>query len=108
MKSQTWRAPLRTSVFFTSMSLPVSFIRLSRAEFDYLRSADFLAPSLVETLQLGVASNSVVVLTLSRDQTEEFRDAFTDRLARVGFNERYETTLEGQMLEGLIDCFLVD
>lgn len=36
---------------------------------------------------------------------EEFRNIFTERLAKIGFDENYELTTEGRMLEDLIDKF---
>ncbi len=36
---------------------------------------------------------------------EEFREAFTEQLAKVGFDESYEPTAGGNLLEDLIDRF---
>jgi hypothetical protein len=48
-------------------------------------------------------------LTLNHDEAELLRDYFTDRLARVGFDENYEPNQEGVMLERLTDLlFLPD
>ena len=40
---------------------------------------------------------------VDRDLAEEIRDALTERLAQVGFDEKYEATAEGKFLEDLID-----
>lgn len=48
-------------------------------------------------------------LVLSHDEAELLRDYFTDRLAKVGFDENYEPNEEGMMLEKLTDIlFLPD
>lgn len=48
-------------------------------------------------------------LTLNHGEAELLRDYFTDRLARVGFDENYEPNEEGVMLEKLTDMlFLPD
>lgn len=52
----------------------------------------------------GTASGGVS-LEVDRDVAERFRSAFTERLARVGFDPGYELTGEGAVLEELIDAF---
>lgn len=48
-------------------------------------------------------------LAVNHDEAQLLRDYFTDRLARVGFDENYEPTEEGAMLERLTDMlFLPD
>jgi len=46
-------------------------------------------------------------LTLDHDEAEQLRDYFTDRLARVGFDENYEPNAEGVMLEKLTDMLFL-
>jgi hypothetical protein len=46
-------------------------------------------------------------LTLDHDEAELLRDYFTDRLARVGFDENYEPNQEGVMLERLTDLLFL-
>lgn len=46
-------------------------------------------------------------LTLGHDEAERLRDYFTDRLARVGFDENYEPNQEGVMLEKLTDLLFL-
>jgi hypothetical protein len=45
------------------------------------------------------------VLHVPSELIEEFRSAFTERLAANSFDLQYKTTPEGQMLEQLIDKF---
>jgi hypothetical protein len=81
-------------------------IQLTDAQVKYLGDAGFLS-----TFQLGAIrgvvwqSPSVGTLSLSKAEAETFRDAFTEQLARVGFDASYAPTEEGKMLEDLIDRF---
>lgn len=81
-------------------------VDLARREVDYLKTAGFLPLVLLECLQ-GVRwqSEAVGTLEVSAASAEEFREAFTEQLAKVGFDEAYEPTAEGGLLEDLIDRF---
>jgi hypothetical protein len=82
-------------------------IRLSSQEAGYLAGATYLDHHQVEAIRLGqVSEQGSVTLMLPAALAEEFRDAFTEQLAHVGFDENYDTTPEGQLLEGLIDRFM--
>jgi hypothetical protein len=88
------------------MSASFVTIRLCRQEIDYLINAKFLGPLQIEAVRDAESSNDGgVVLRLSRDSAEAFREAFTDELAKVGFDDKYELTAEGCILEDLIDRF---
>lgn len=82
-------------------------IVLSNDEVNYLVSARFLPAALLQYIQSGKyrQSNDTLALELSPATAEQFRDAFTERLAKVGFDEAYEPTEEGILLEDLIDRF---
>ena len=77
-----------------------------RSEFDYLEGAGFLPPVLLACLR-GAQWRSATVgsLELPPATAEEFRGAFTEQLAKVGFGDAYEPTAEGKLLEDLIDRF---
>jgi hypothetical protein len=81
-------------------------VDLARSEVDYLKTAGFLPLVLLECLQ-GVRwqSEAAGTLEVSATNAEAFREAFTEQLAKVGFNEAYEPTAEGGLLEDLIDHF---
>lgn len=79
------------------------FIRLSKAESDYLRSADYLAPDLRQTLRDQMDSSPSI--SLDDRSAERCRDGFTERLAQVGFDGDYGLSAEGELLEALIDHF---
>jgi hypothetical protein len=88
------------------MKTTVRRVDLKRSEVDYLKTADLLPPTLLECLkdvqwQSGVAGT----LDVSAATAEEFREVLTGQLAKVGFDEAYEPTAEGRLLEDLIDRF---
>ena len=81
-------------------------VRLSSSEFLYLKNTSFLREELLQLLNTAEAqSNGVHILRVSAAIAEEFRDAFTERLAKAGFDRTYELTREGELLEALIDKF---
>ena len=81
-------------------------IELSGREIMYLKSTSFLPPELAQIIHTSLPLHGDKhVVTLSQDVAERFRDEFTNRLAKVGFDPDYEPTSEGKMLEGLIDRF---
>jgi hypothetical protein len=75
----------------------VRVIRLSAAEADYLRSADWLDPDLFQTLrdQIDLSPRSI---SLDDGTAERCRDGFTLRLAQVGFEQNYDPNVEGDLL----------
>ena len=83
-------------------------VRLSGREFLYLKNAAFLPEELRRIIDAAAANReTAIVMTLSRDMSERFREVFTERLAKVGFDRAYEPTNEGRLLETLIDRFYV-
>jgi hypothetical protein len=81
-------------------------VQLSRSQFEYLKHARFLPAALAQLLSTAlVERDDACVLSVSRDVAEEFRSAFTHRLAASGFGADYEPNSEGRMLEELIDRF---
>ena len=89
------------------MNTTVRRVNLKRSEIDYLKTAGFLPSPLVECLRnVRWLSGVAGTLEVGASKAEEFRDAFTEQLARVGFDEIYEPTAEGRLLEDLIDRFL--
>lgn len=81
-------------------------VRLSGREAMYLRNAAFLQDELARIVNAADAGEeSGIVISLSKETSERFRAIFTERLASVGFDDAYEPTSEGKVLEALIDCF---
>ena len=90
------------------MSANFVTVRLSRREIHYLINAQFLGPLQIEVVRVAESSSDgSAVLKLSRNLAEEFREAFTNELAKVGFDENDDLTAEGRILEDLIDFFHV-
>ena len=83
-------------------------MRPSRKQAEFLRHASFLPTPLARIVGTArLAAHGGISLSISRDVAEEFRDAFTVRLAEAGFDADNEATSEGRMLEDRIDHFLV-
>lgn len=68
-----------------------------------------MKPALAKVIA-GVPESAgrTVVLRVTSAIAEEFRDAFTLELARIGFDANYGITSEGRILEDLIDAFRAD
>jgi len=83
-----------------------SSVRLSGREWTYLRNTAFLPAALQKIVDAAeLTSHTRYVVRVSAEVAEEFRSAFTERLAKVGFGVSYELTNEGRVLEDLIDRF---
>lgn len=76
-------------------------IRLGNSDLAYLRDHSILTSRLDEIVAMSVPQASFVVI--DRELAETIRAKLTERLAQVGFNEKYEPTTEGRYLEDLID-----
>jgi len=81
-------------------------VKISPRGLVYLRNTKFLPQDLERIVATAETVAGVApVLVLDRDTAERFREEFTVRLARVGFDQHYEPTAEGTLLEELIDQF---
>jgi hypothetical protein len=81
-------------------------VQLSPRELLYLKNTDFLPVSLSDIINAAQSLGSDRhTVQISRDVAEQFRSAFTERLAKAGFDADYEPTSEGELLEQLIDRF---
>lgn len=88
------------------MNAEDNIVRLSTRELMYLKNTNFLPTSLAQLIEgAKPISDDRYAVNISRDAREQFRSAFTERLAKVGFGADYEPTSEGKMLEELIDRF---
>lgn len=88
------------------MNIKRNAVRLSEREAMYLRNTTFLPEALAQIVRSAAATDDKgIAIVVSRATSEEFRAAFTERVAKVGFDEDYESTNEGKLLEGLIDRF---
>jgi hypothetical protein len=86
-----------------------SKITLSSLEIAYLRDKCALDSELLEMLITAQphADHRSYLVRVSQEAVGRFAEALTKRLARVGFDEKYEPTREGKVLEDLIDRFHV-
>lgn len=90
------------------MESSVVTIQLARQEIEYLISAGFLSQCQLDVIRGAEwPSSSSAILRLPRSSAEKFRESFTEHLARVGFDENYDVTPEGKLLEEFIDRFYV-
>jgi len=81
-------------------------VRLAGREAMYLRNAAFLPDELARIVKAAKdGEDNEVVISLSPEISERFREVFTEHLAKVGFDDAYEPTSEGKVLEALIDRF---
>jgi hypothetical protein len=88
------------------MSTEQSVVTLSGREYTYLKNTSFLPSELARLIHgASSADGQRWSVDVSRETAEEFRSVFTLRLATVGFDEHYEPTSEGKLLEQLIDRF---
>jgi hypothetical protein len=83
-------------------------VHLSAEETKYLLKLksedDSLSAILRHYPDISINGSSV---SLNVTTTEILRDYFTERLARVGFDAKYEPNKEGRLLEKLIDTFFL-
>lgn len=82
-------------------------IELSRNEYTYLCQAPFLEDKYRKLLFSIEQHDSKYSLKISEDQADEIRDLCGERLQVVGFDEKYELSQEGKILESLIDKFFI-
>lgn len=74
----------------------------------YLLDAQFLTSTLRAALEAAKPRRGGgLSFSIPDDLAEEFREAFSDRLMEVGFDDEYEPNEEGRVLEDLIDQFFV-
>jgi len=85
----------------------MSTVRLSSQELLYLKNTAFLGQDLLEVIDSAERQRRGYLIHVSRDIAEQFRSAFTERLARRGFDSAYDLTREGKVLEELIDKFFI-
>ena len=82
-------------------------IKLSKREYSYLCQAIFIQKKHKEPLFSAQQISDVHLLNISEDQANEIRDLCGKQLQIVGFNEKHELTPEGEILDSLIDKFVI-
>jgi hypothetical protein len=82
-------------------------IELNKIEYVYLCQASFLSDKIQSIFSFSKQQEDVYLLKLSKEKADEVRDILGERLQFAGFDEKYNLTQEGKILESLIDKFLV-
>lgn len=80
-------------------------ISLTKQEFDYLTQGNFLPRKLLRLIYEATQSGDRFIVDLTDEDADNIRDHCGDRLQEVGFNETYEPTEIGMIIEDLIDKF---
>jgi hypothetical protein len=80
-------------------------VRLNSDEVAYLRRRALL--SLEILARATRAGEGAFLLDIPDVEADQLRDACGEELQRIGFDESYNPTKEGVLLEGLIDKLLV-
>jgi hypothetical protein len=81
-------------------------IILNNEEFAYLSSQANFKSNFIELVEKIEKINTLkYVLITSDNNTDLLRDQFGEQLQLFGFDEKYELTKEGEILETLIDKF---
>lgn len=89
------------------MNLAMLEIELNKNEFNYLCQALFLEDKHRKLIFSSQQQDNKYLLKISEDQADEIRDLCGERLQIAGFDEKYELTPEGKILESLEDKFFV-
>ncbi len=82
-------------------------IKLNQDEYSYLCKAPFLPDRLRQLFFLTEREENAYMLNITEDQADEIRDLCGEQLQLVGFDEKYDPTPEGEMLENLVDKFYI-
>ncbi|MBY0528987.1 MAG: hypothetical protein K2P51_02225 [Rhabdochlamydiaceae bacterium] len=82
-------------------------IKLNRKEYNYLCQASFLGDQCRKLLYSSEQQDDKYALKISEGQADEFRDLCSEQLQIAGFDEKYELTPEGEILECLVDKFFI-
>ena len=82
-------------------------IELNKNEYDFLFHLPFLNEEFKDLFLSSEKHEDMYLLKISENQADEIRDLCVEHLQIVGFDEKYELTLEGKILESLIDKFFI-
>ena len=82
-------------------------IQLNQGEYSYLCKVSFLPNRLRQLFFLCEREENAYKLNITEDQADEIRDLCGEQLQLVGFDEKYDPTSEGEMLENWYTEFLM-
>lgn len=81
-------------------------INLNESEHDYLQR-EILSKTTHNVIPSLSKLDDSYLLEISEEQADLIRDLCSEQLQLVGFDEQYNLTQEGKILESLIDKFFV-
>lgn len=82
-------------------------IKLNKDEFNYLCQMNIFSKKNRTIFDSKKIEKDMVIIELSENQADEIRDKCGEKLQIVGFDEKYDLTQEGKILESLIDKFYI-
>lgn len=84
-------------------------VKINKEEFELLSSGQLLPDDLRRKVIKGASlqNNGIHILEVSDDDADLIRDYCGDQLQKIGFDENYDPTKEGRILESLIDKLFV-
>ena len=82
-------------------------VELNNKEYNYICQASFLNKNYRKLFFSGQQHNDKYLIKISEDQADKIRDLCGEQLQIVGFDEKYELTSEGKILDSLIDKFYI-
>lgn len=78
---------------------------LTNEEYDYIKNASFIPITLSKQIIISEYISGKIRLLIPTDVADNMRDLFGIQLQIAGFDENYNPTKEGEILEDLIDKF---
>lgn len=82
-------------------------IELEKKEYDYLCHASFMEGEGKSEILSEEPYRGKFLLKISEAQADKIRDLCGEQLQLMGFDEKYKPTVEGEILESLIDKLFV-
>lgn len=82
-------------------------IKLNESEFSYICQATFLPEKLRSLFSKVQKQGASYLLKISENEADQIRDLCGEHLQIVGFDEKYDLTPEGEVLEALVDKFFI-
>ena len=87
----------------------MKIIDLNYNEYFYINSSNYLTKELLLEFNNSIVKhNDKYTLRISEEKADLFRDLFGEQLQVVGFDDKYNLTKEGEILEDLVDKFFIE
>jgi len=82
-------------------------IELNKNEYNYICHSSFINNKYKNLFSPSQLYHNKYLITISEDQADVIRDLCGEQLQIIGFDEKYELTAEGKILESLVDKFFI-